>query len=66
MQVYCQCFLLEYKLHSRDDDVLYIWTTDDDVSCHGILVFEHYNLWLVLEIPEQNYKKRWLSKVSVK
>ena len=53
MQVYCQCFLLEYKLHSRDDDVLYIWTTDDDVSCHGILAFEHYNLWFVLEIPEQ-------------
>lgn len=23
MQVYCQCFLLEYKLHSRDDDVVY-------------------------------------------
>ena len=45
--------LLEYKLHSRDDDVVYIWTTDDDVSCHGILAFEHYNLWFVLEIPEQ-------------
>ena len=42
-------------MHSRDDDVVYIWTTDDDVSCHGILAFEHYNLWLVLEIPEQYY-----------